>query len=46
MQIAMLDAALEMIEDQGGDLVNKVVEVTLADDGGIEIEFYALPSED
>lgn len=46
MQIAMLDAALEMIEDHGGDLVTKVVEVTLADDGGIEIEIYALSSED
>lgn len=39
-------AALETIEDQGGDPVNKVVEVTLADDDGIEIEIYTLPSED
>jgi hypothetical protein len=44
-QCLMLDAALQMIEGEGGDLTNKVVEVTVLEHGGIEVEMYSLPSE-
>lgn len=41
----MLDAALRMIEEQKGDLTNKVLEVTMTDSGGIEVEIYSLPTD-
>src|SRR5262245_47886867 len=43
-QHAMLDAALQIIEDEVGEIVNKVIEITLTDDG-IEAETYLLPFE-
>jgi hypothetical protein len=42
-QCEMLDRALELIQAQG-DLVNKVVEITVTDEG-IVAEVYSLPFE-
>lgn len=44
-QCAMLDAALQAIEAEGGDIINKVVEVTLTD-SELEVEIYSLPAEE
>lgn len=45
MQIDLFDVALDEIDCLDGDLVNKCLEITLADDGeDVEITLYELPN--
>ncbi len=39
----MLEVVLNFIRDRGGDIINQVVEVTLADEQ-INVEIYLLPA--
>ncbi|UWU25994.1 DUF5615 family PIN-like protein (plasmid) [Rhizobium sp. CB3060] len=41
-QLEMLDAALQVIEVNGGEIINKLIEVTLTEEG-IEAQMFSLP---
>jgi hypothetical protein len=43
IQLELLEEALAVLNDLGGDLVNRVLEVTLHDDDTIEANVYGLP---
>ncbi|GAJ96120.1 DUF5615 family PIN-like protein [Rhizobium rhizogenes] len=44
-QLEMLDAAIQIIEEHGGEIINMLIEVTLEDDG-IEAQIFSLPPQE
>jgi hypothetical protein len=45
LQVGLLQAAIDVLDELDGDLVNQVLEVTLTDQDTIQITLYALPAE-